>query len=324
MGSILFFARDPGGATRVLEAYRLVFSGEACARPAALQFRAEMAGLSGAPLVLAYGPAQRIFEDAEIETRLPSPELLAPTAYPARVEFCRAFLASRGIGAVVTATNDLDEDLDHVLWEAARELGIACHAFLDHPANLARRFQRADGRFVRPNFVYIESGNFAGLLKDIGFDNSDIRDTGFLYFDRLQRSADAAASARARLRANWRAEDGDTVYLFASECGREMAEFGQLRLYDEVAMLESFAQELAGAAASLVVIRPHPRDKPGKYATWHGKFVGSTRFVVSAAGAPAEAILAADMVVGMDSTMLREAQVLGRDWRSLLPLDIRQ
>jgi hypothetical protein len=324
MGAILFFARDPGGATRLLEAYRLVFSGEASERPAALQFGAEMAPFCDAPVVLAHGPARGIFADAGIATRLPDRALLPPRAYAERIEACRTFFARSGIAAVVTATNDLDEDFDHVLWESARASGLACHAFLDHPANLAQRFRRADGCAVRPDFVYIESQELVAPLRALGFDGAQIRDTGTLYFERLQKSAAAAMAAREGLRTAWGAEDGDTVVLFASECGREMAALGQKRLYDEVAMLEAFADELAGAAETLVVVRPHPRDEPAKYAAWQGRIAGGTRFAVSAEGTPAQAILAADMVVGMDSTMLREAQVLGKNWRSLLTTDTRQ
>jgi hypothetical protein len=67
----------------------------------------------------------------------------------------------------------------------------------------------------------------------------------------------------------------------------------------------------------MVVIRPHPRDTLGKYDRY--RRAAAPGVIVSDQGAPLEAILAADLVLGMDSALLFEARTLGRPALSLVP-----
>jgi hypothetical protein len=66
-----------------------------------------------------------------------------------------------------------------------------------------------------------------------------------------------------------------------------------------------------------VLVRPHPRDREGKYDATIARHSGPPRVVVSADGSPDAVLLAADLVTGMNSSLLYEALALGREAISL-------
>lgn len=125
------------------------------------------------------------------------------------------------------------------------------------------------------------------------------------------------------------ARDGERIVLFASECGAEMAEWGLDVAHDEFACLDRLIRLMRRGAAdlgpvrivgdcALVVIRPHPKDRPGKYDAY-AQAGPAPRVLVDAGGDGIEAVLTADAVVGMDSSLLYEAEALGKPAISLLP-----
>jgi hypothetical protein len=322
MPTALFFARDPGPANHVVAAYGLRLGAAAGLADGALQFASALGACADAPIVLAHGAAVGVFARAGIACAAPPAGFAAPGARDARVAACAAFLRAHNVGAVVTGTSDVDEDTDRVLWSAARSCGLASHAFLDHPANMHARFAEADGSLILPDHLYAPDARYAAALAEAGIDAAGLRVTGPLYDRALQATRAQALAARPRLRRLWHAEPEDRVVLFASECGREMAEQGRQAAYDELAVLLGLTDELATATQTVLVVRPHPRDRVGKYDAWRAAAPVALRPCVSADGSPAEAILAADLVAGMDSTMLREARALGRAFRSLTGADL--
>lgn len=312
MRSVLFFARDPGPANHVVSAWQLCDAPGENLLPGAAAFRSAASQFLGQRIALARGPAVGVFERAGIRSERPEFSDIAE---------CMSFLERRKIGMVVTGTSDIDEKLDRVLWKAARASGISSHAFLDCPANLDVRFRDSDGSQTMPDFLYVPDAGYNAVLEQFGID-VDLRITGALYETRLLRQRDGALAARATLRRQWRSTEADRVVLFASECGREMALQGRPSPYDEMEILEAFARELGADEASVLVVRPHPRDTVGKYDPWLADAPPGLRCLVSDAGTSAEAILAADVVVGMNSTMLREARALGCPHRSLIDADL--
>jgi hypothetical protein len=161
-----------------------------------------------------------------------------------------------------------------------------------------------------------------------------LRIVGDLYLDRLRlRDAGRPKEAITALRAGWGIGPSDVAVLFVSECTREMATFDDRRsYYDEVAMLEKLLDiiqsgklptgECVSAPEVLVVVRPHPRDKAGKYDAILAAHEGNPRVIVSSAGASDLAVSAADVVVGMDSSLLYEAHALGRPVHSMIGKDL--
>jgi hypothetical protein len=192
-----------------------------------------------------------------------------------------------------------------------------------------RRFTAPNGQPVYPDRIHAPNDAIRRTFIAEGGPTARIDVVGELHLDRLRGAAAAGTTADA-LRTRWGARPDDTVMLFASECGREMAAQGRPSPYDEIAHLD---QLLAGLAAGvpvcgtrydaghvLVVIRPHPRDVPGKYAGHirENRNDEGPRVIVSDGAPPISAIAAADLVIGMDSTLLREADALGVPVVSLL------
>lgn len=321
MPAALFFARDPGPANQVAAAWHLCAEIGPLVPEGAEKFRADLAPFASARFALARGPAVSALARAGIPSESIETGFGAPGPRAAREAAAAAFLRARGVGAVVTGTSDVDEDLDRVLWAAARLAGIESHVFLDHPANLAARFREASGQFLFPDKLYAPDERYRAVLAEAGVNFPDLRIAGTIHENRLAAGRTATFAARGQLRALWGATDSDHVVLFASECGREMEAVGRKAPYDEIIELTKYAESLARSsegAKAILVVRPHPRDVAGKYDAWNRAAPAALRRVVSAAGAPAEAILAADLVVGMDSTMLREARVLGRAYLSVV------
>lgn len=312
MRSVLFFARDPGPANHVVSAWHLCDAPNDNLLPGATAFRSAANQFPGERIALARGPAVGVFERAGIRSETPEFSDVAG---------CLSFIERRKIGMVVTATSDIDENLDRVLWKAARARGVSSHAFLDCPANLDVRFRNPDGSQTFPDFLYVPDASYRAILGQFGI-GVDLRITGELYETRLLRERAGALAARASLRRQWQSTDADRVVLFASECGREMALHGRPSPYDELTILDAFARELEADETAVLIVRPHPRDSIGKYDPWLASAPPGLRCLVSDAGTSAEAILAADIVVGMNSTMLREARALGCAHRSLTGADL--
>ena len=226
-------------------------------------------------------------------------------------------------GMVLTGTSDVDDPGDRLLWQAARERGIASHAVLDQKVNLAARFRTSKGATIAPDWVYVRDADYAAELAETGIGPRQIRVIGDVAMRWMQRRHQALTNDDAiALRAAWKVPPDTPVILFVSECGREMAVAGRIAAYDEVAVLEGFLQRLDRNDRDLavpgrngqrphVVIRPHPRDGAGKYAGFKSQRPSGVTLCVSTTGEPEAALKAADLVVGMNSSLLHEARALG-------------
>src|SRR5690606_12648842 len=103
-----------------------------------------------------------------------------------------------------TGASDVDEPGDRLLWRAARERGIPSHAVLDHPANLALRFQDGAGGSIYPDWLYVPDAVFAERLAAAGAPVDRIRLTGDLHHQRLRGLSDRiSADEIAALRRAW-------------------------------------------------------------------------------------------------------------------------
>ncbi|MGI9422334.1 MAG: hypothetical protein ACR2PA_04015 [Hyphomicrobiaceae bacterium] len=316
----LYYSRDPGATNQLIAVYemvagRLMWIQELNALGSALARSAEP------PLVLARPPGLGMWHRARVDAK-------AMEAAPRLVDLTQ-LLQREGAGAIVTGTSDIDDETDRLLWRAAREVGIPSHCFIDHPANLAARFTLQDGSSSWPSYLYAPDEGIAAELKALSVEAGKVTVCGWLHHCRMKqlaRSTDAATTEN--LRQQWGADATTAVVLFVSECGREMVAQGRHSAYDEVDMLDDLLArmarptELAGLALSpenaLVVVRPHPRDRQGKYDSYKNATAKCPRLIISQSEAPEVALLAADLVVGMDSSLLHEARALGLLTHSLL------
>ena len=314
MTSVLYFSRDPGPTNQLVAVHALLARGTGGAGLESLAMQTRGAR----PHVLSKPPGDAVWRRGGIE----------PQAWPAGIDDAGILrlLDEFAVRTLVTGTSDIDEPTDRRLWHLARSKGIASHVFLDHPASLDRRFFEATGEMVRPDNVYAPTEAYRAPLERIGIAAGSITIVGDLHLAHLKAATRPLDDdARAALREGWRAAADEQVLLFVSECSAEMAAIGRPATYDEFATLERLialvrcGATIAGIATApettRIVVRPHPRDAARKYDAWAGR--QRPAVTVSAAGSPIDAALAADAVVGMDSTLLREAAALDRPVVSL-------
>lgn len=315
MSSVLFFSRDPGATNQLVAVHAQLRTGPVDPPLAQLSVRAHGHRL----VVHGKPPGDAVWRRADIE----------PVRWQDDIDDAGIDRLLSGIDAalVVTGTSDIDEPTDRRLWRAATRRGIESHVFLDHPANLHRRFRDRDGTLSLPTRIYAPAESYRAPLAALAIPASMVIVAGDLHLARLARRAPTLnAAARAALRNDWGAAAGERVVLYASECNAEMAEAGRPGDFDEFATLDRLIamvrarETIAGVATApettVIVVRPHPRDRAGKYDRW--RTTQAPRLVISAAGAPLDAVRAADAVVGMDSTLLREAITLGQPTVSLV------
>lgn len=315
MSTALFFSRDPGPTNQLVAVHAQLASGKVDTSLATLGARAR--GLT----LLVHGkpPGDAVWRRAGIE----------PAHWPDDLDDAGldALLARLDVALVITGTSDIDEPTDRRLWRAAARRGIESHVFLDHPANLDRRFFESDGSATFPDRLYAPGKTYRAPLAALGIPAASVTVAGDLHLARLAKGAEALdAGARRALRADWGASDATVVVLYASECNAEMAAAGRPSAYDEFATLDRLiamvraSEPIAGIATSpdttVIVVRPHPRDRAGKYDAWRDS--RAPRVEISVAGAPLDAVRAADALAGMDSTLLREALTIGRPTVSLV------
>ncbi len=320
MSTALFFSRDPGPTNQLVAVHAQLASGEVDAPLAGLGARAR--GLTLA--VHGKPPGDAVWRRAGIE----------PTRWQDDLDDAGidALLARLDVALVITGTSDIDEPTDRRLWRAAARRDIESHVFLDHPANLDRRFFDASGAPTFPDRVYIPDNGYVAPLVVLGIPRSAMIVAGDLHLARLARGVGYEAAAdREGLRKTWGAHAQDVVVLYASECNAEMAAAGRPSAFDEFATLDRLIALVRARATiagiptapdtTLIVVRPHPRDRAGKYDSWRA--TSAPRLVISTDGAPLEALCAADAIAGMDSTLLREAAALHRPVVSLTGVEIR-
>lgn len=328
--TLLFFSRDPG-PTNVLIAVYEALSDPAILAGSSAEFRrfaAEVA-LGEAPKFAIYGKDQaleswRVGGHAARDWNEAVPAAASTAGCSAELE---ELLRNQGVTAIITGTSDIDEDTDRKLWRAARALGLPSHVFLDHRSNLERRFTDRNGRRSYPDAVYVPDEGYRDAIIAAGAPVECVRVIGDLQLERMRRIGQQVSTDEvAVLRANWGANSEKEIVLFASECTEEMAALKRPSPYSEFETLDQLIADIRTNRSiggrkfspdrSVLVIRPHPRDSAGKYDAYAA--LESPRIVISRDGTPAQAILAADIVVGMDSTLLFEAEVLGRTAVSLV------
>ncbi|MBN9495455.1 MAG: hypothetical protein J0H39_01765 [Alphaproteobacteria bacterium] len=239
-----------------------------------------------------------------------------------------AAIAAAAPDVVVTGTSGADSDFEKRFWIAATTARVPCYALSTHPANLAERFRLADGTPAWPTAILADTPAAVRELGASGIPAERLTVLGDPHLTMLETAAPPDAGARARLREAWGAGPRDRVVLFVSECVSEMARAaGRTAPFDENACLAGLLAAIAAGAipgygavdsgTTIVVVRPHPKDSPDKYA--HQAARPDARVTVSRAGDALDALGAADLIAGMESTMLYEATLLGYSVVSLFP-----
>ena len=318
--AILFFSRDPGATNQLVAVHELLCLRRANDVPAIHALRKQNERVNNAclkPIIVAKKYALDVWRTVGVRAENWD-EICVPMA---------EFLIDREVALVVTGADDIDEADTVLLWETAQKAGIPVVVFLDNLINLAERFRLRSGALIAPDLVFALDHNSVQSLAAAGIPENRILVTENLHHARLSRIADEGTARSQRLRVSWGADRVTQVILFASENTQEMAALGRPAPYDEHAVLQGLLKDIAEGqpvgvvdptqGTVLVVIRPHPRDAIGKYDSYAN--LSNLRLKVCSVGSPQDAILAADLVAGMDSALLFEAKILGRPAVSLVP-----
>lgn len=196
----------------------------------------------------------------------------------------------------------------HFLKEGAAH-GSRTAAVVDHWTNFSRRFQWPDGTLELPEIILVPDRVALSMAAGDGLPVERLRIFGHPHF------ADAAMFTPTSAREDfWRGSGVDpssSILLFLSDAlsetagdeARAKAQFG----YSELSILACLIEALSGHPEVRLVIRPHPKERAGKFE----RFL--TQCVALAPSAPLwETIAQSDHVVGMFSSALVEAAAVGR------------
>lgn len=221
-----------------------------------------------------------------------------------------------------TSVNEVNFEKRYIA--AARRQGIPSVAVLDFWSNYAARFGSEP---ILPDKIAVMDVQAREEMIAEGFDAERLVVTGQPAFDELLSWGDTFTEQRCReVRSLVGATDGDLLVVFASQPFSILCQPGAGQVfpspgYDErmvAALLLQGLETIADESSCKIVlaIRPHPREDAANLRHLHSDRV---RIHVGSEGDSREAIVAADLVVGMNSALLVEACYLGCPVVSLQP-----
>lgn len=297
MKTILFFARDPGGANAILPVYK-------------------KAKTKYHTIAFAKQYAIKRFEDAGILVHDMEKECDTES-----FEAVKAFLEKKKPDAVVTGTS-LDDFTERYLWKASAEVGIVSFAILDQWTNLGIRFSGCDytqeEEYAKYHLhTYLPTRIFAmdALAKQWLMEDGIVEDrivvTGQPHFDTVSKRYQKAAACYGHT---------DWTVVFASEPiskdydqgGKESYwGFNEKTIFAALyRSLYKLSKKQAAGRGIRLVIRPHPREA---YNDWNRAterlHTESIRIEVNTTDESFALMKSADVVCGMSSMFLLESVI---------------
>lgn len=262
------------------------------------------------PVVLAYPPAQMVFErEAVPASRISS----ADDAIP--------LLESFQPPAVLLTGTSLEVADDFRVWDIAASRGITTIAFVDQWVNYRERFSTSmSSPFdALPHEIAVVDELAARRLIEAGAPDDRLIVLG-------SPSLEAMAAHRSTHRGEIRQrhlEGRQLLLVFASEPHSTNGLASRLGFteHDALGMAVSVLNSVLDERdeTGVLVIRPHPSEESTKF----GRYIRNERqrltVRVDAADHPGEVCAAADLVVGMTSMFLLVAHVMRRPVVSLQP-----
>ena len=217
---------------------------------------------------------------------------------------------SAGRPDVVFTGTSITSDLElHFIREGSAR-GCRTAAVIDHWTNFSRRFRWPDGKRELPDVVLVPDSAASSMAAADGLPASRLRVYGQPHF------TDAASFRPATTRGEfWRGSDVDPaskVVLFLSDALTETAgseELAEAQFgYTESAICAHVLDALAGHPEVTVVVRPHPKERPGKFVA----SLNPPRMTLAPTAPLWETIAHSDHVIGMFSSAIVEAAALGK------------
>ncbi len=233
---------------------------------------------------------------------------------------------------VVTGTAENPDQPGLALVAEAHRAGIVTAGLVDAPMNAPHRFRGRgeSGLAFAPRWILVPDGTTRRNFVALGHPEDRVVVCGNPHFDAIRRSR-AAMEREGREEVRRRllpaAPADRPVVLFAAELSGGLNPLQYRRSADytlegrgvQDGRTEIVMEEFLDAARLLSrrpwhVLRIHPKNVPGDFQSYLRDFDG-----ISQGGSSLEWIFAADLVVGMTSTLLVEALVMGRPVLSIVP-----
>ncbi len=245
----------------------------------------------------------------------------------ATVEDCEGMLRECGADVLLMSTSSNGIDLEKKFTQAARVLAVPSVAVLDLWTNYRSRFANGKGELAfLPDRIAIMDERARSEMIKVGIPAESLVVTGQPAFDELaawKRQADP--NSRAAIRNAFGVNSDELLVVFGSQPlvathGDDTSRPGHPGFTEDgvAALLGGALDAIALETGRRVVllVRPHPRETEDAHS---GLKSDAIRIGVSTAHHRREVMLAADLVVGMNSAFLLEATVLGCRTLSLQP-----
>ncbi len=319
MNKILFISRDPGGTNQLVALRELLLGQKDEAQKKALYVQL---GLSGSPeiTIVAKDYARGIWMQNSVEP-LNWPNLRSS-------HDIINYLLEFNIDQIVTSTSHLDDRTEQVIWRLASRISIKTTAFLDYDLNLEARFRDDKGRKIFPSQVAVINQSAIEPLTVLGMEKKNIFVAGNLYQEYIKKQG--VSDVKNRLYSIWQADEREKLILFASDYIREMqalgmtfdvTEFECLDCLIEILSSKKDTSQLKGISEPYrLIIRPHPKDRRGKYDRYLSKNTDNLTIIIDQNGTSVEAVSTSNMVAGLGSSLLDEARILGVETLELGPI----
>ena len=231
---------------------------------------------------------------------------------------------------VVSGTAGNRHTLGLQLIAAARKLGIMTVGLVDAPSNLEHRFRgpTVDPLHHAPDLILAVDDAARLGYEALGYPKRYVAVCGNPHFDRVRALANTVPmNDRPKLRRKLLVdiETDRPLLVFVTE----KSDRGKVDAYARDHVLNGrggavgwsriVLEKVLDACAAIdpapaVLVRLHPRDRAEDYASISGRLVG-----INQGGDPLSVVAAADLVVGIGSTLLTEAALLRRPTLAVLP-----
>ncbi len=218
---------------------------------------------------------------------------------------------------IVTGTSPTS-DIEHRLWRTARALGKKSVCLLDMAKLCRERFQK-HGELVFPDLIVVVDEEAAADIHNLGVSRERIVVAGSPYLAAV-RKFKLTDGQRRRVREELQL-GGKRLITFCTEyiaAAGETEEYG----YDELQILENLGAYIGerGRDGLSLRIRLHPRDEKALYEDFFTGRAGSIDWSFEEGDTAYRLLQAADVIVGMTSTILTEAHLLGLPVISFQPV----
>lgn len=296
---VVVIAGDPGGAVALVPVIGRI-----------RQAQTAPLGLFG------YREAAKIWQDAALPVEAIPDD--APDAWIGE------HLVGAGLLLVATSANGIDHERRTT--PIARRLGIPSLALLDFWSNYRLRFEDADGQLLLPDRIAVMDELAVREMSAAGFPADILVVTGQPAFDGLpEHKRSFTPTRRAQVRHDLGVADDELLVLYASQPFSAL--YGSLEKaraalgFDEDQVFElcfDTLAQLAGRYGKNLVfgIRRHPREAARPC---QASRITGFRTMSCQGDDRHDAILAADLVLGMNSALLMEAVLLGQIVVSVQP-----